>query len=225
MAAHVLDRPIWHALGTRQAELAIGGPSARRFPADVAAFGAGVDDRPESLAALGALAGEGLIILQAGEAPAPPALTVNRVAAGVQMVAARRLAPPDDAGVVELGDADAAEMLALAQLTEPGPFFARTHTLGGFVGVRREGRLVAMAGERLKLDGFTEVSGVCVHPDQRGAGLAARLSAIVAARIFARGETPFLHAYAENAAAIALYRKLGFELRTEVTMKVLGPPS
>jgi predicted GNAT family acetyltransferase len=109
-------------------------------------------------------------------------------------------------------------MLALATLTRPGPFFERTHELGEFIGVREGGRLIAMAGERMKPDGFTEVSGVCTHPDFRGQGHAAALTRIVASRIRERGETPFLHAYASNAPAIALYERLGYRLRRNVLM-------
>nr|WP_240898070.1 GNAT family N-acetyltransferase [Agromyces luteolus] len=114
-------------------------------------------------------------------------------------------------------------MLALARLTEPGPFEARTHELGGFVGVREPttGALVAMAGERMRPDGHTEVSGVCTHPDHRGRGLAAALSIAVARRILARSETPFLHAYARNRPAVALYERLGFVHRADVEVVVL----
>jgi predicted GNAT family acetyltransferase len=102
-------------------------------------------------------------------------------------------------------------MLALATLTQPGPFRARTHELSQFWGVKDEqGQLLAMAGERLKLPGMSEVSGVCTHPDARGQGLAALLSRHVASEIVRRGEVPFLHAYAGNAAAIGLYERLGF---------------
>ena len=118
----------------------------------------------------------------------------------------------------QLGDADAPEMLALATLTEPGPFFVKTHQLGRFVGIRQDGRLVAMAGERMQPDGFTEVSGVCTHPDHRGRGYAAALMGEVARGILARGDTPFLHAYASNQAAIALYERLGFQHRREILM-------
>src|ERR1700741_4589350 len=111
--------------------------------------------------------------------------------------------------MLPLGDADASEMLALALLTEPGPFLRRTHTMGAFLGLRIDGRLAAMAGERMRFPGYTEVSGVCTHPDFRGRGLARRLSAAVLTAIEARGEQAFLHAWKTNLAAITLYESLG----------------
>jgi predicted GNAT family acetyltransferase len=107
-------------------------------------------------------------------------------------------------------------MQALAALTEPGPFLSHTHTMGRYWGVVREGRLAAMAGERMRLDGYTEVSGVCTHPDFQGQGLGRQLTAHAARAIQARGETPFLHAWSSNTGAIGLYQRLGFETRAEV---------
>ena len=126
------------------------------------------------------------------------------------------------AGMIELGESDAPAMQRLAALTKPGPFASLTHRFGGFVGVRHEGRLVAMAGQRMRIDGYCEVSGVCTHPDHRGRGLAGALMSVVAERILARGETPFLHSYAHNAGAIALYESLGFRYRTNIHLTVLA---
>jgi len=221
---HPLDRPAWSALRTRQHALARGNDAALRFDTDFAVFAAIGDESGVALRALGALIGETgpAIVLQKDPLPAVPCTWVDRHRLGVQMVA-ETLTGGADVAFLELGDADAAEMLALATLTEPGPFFRRTHRLGGFIGIRDQGRLVAMAGERMKPAGFTEVSGVCTHPDWRGRGYAGALMRVVAARIVARGETPFLHAYADNRGAIALYESLGFRVRCGVHVTVLEP--
>lgn len=220
------DRPVWASLAHAPA-LAEGGELARRYRRDIHLFASARDDSDEaSVAALTPLVapGETVFILQAQPAPVPPGLQVLRRAEGVQMLATRPIAAEagDDAQVIELGDADAADMLALAQLTEPGPFLPRTHTMGRFVGIRVGGQLAAMAGERMRFAGGTEVSGVCTHPDFRGHGFARRLSSVVAHAIQQRGDQAFLHAWATNAAAIALYEGLGFRVRTAVHVVVLG---
>jgi predicted GNAT family acetyltransferase len=221
---HPLDRPIWSALTTRQAHLAVGDGRALRFDADYALFAAGTDDGPEAAEAVGALIPEGGVVglVEAGPVALPTTARVVTQAACVQMTL-EALTPPrgTDPDWIDLTEADAPEMLALATLTEPGPFFAKTHRLGDFVGVRIDGRLAAMAGERMKPDGFTEVSGVCAHPDFRGRGLAGALMRIVTARILARGETPFLHAYAHKPEALALHQAVGFSVRTPITFTVL----
>lgn len=222
---HVLDNPIWSALHSLQSPLARGEGRAVRFEPDYAIFAAVGEGGAESLDALGRLiAATGPALLFGRDAlPPVPGTRVEKRALGVQMVGEALVAPEPGFGFVELGEADAAEMLALARATEPGPFFAKTHRLGRFVGVRAEGRLVAMAGERLRFDGFTEVSGVCTHPDHRGRGLAGRLMREVASGIAARGETAFLHAYADNRSAIALYERLGYRARCEVQVTALTP--
>ena len=213
-----LDRPIWHALSGRQAGFAVGGGLARRFRGDVSPFVACIDDSPEALAAVAGLvgAGETMLFLQRGAVPVPPGMRVVERGLGVQMVAEHYTAtePPD--GIVALGEAEAGAMLALATLTQPGPYRARTHELSQFWGVKEDGRLLAMAGERLKLAGMSEVSGVCTHPDARGRGLAGLLSRHVASEIVRRGEVPFLHAYAANTGAIRLYEGLGFRVVAQV---------
>lgn len=220
MTRHPLDRPVWSALTTRQRDLSIGGVLARRYDPDIGPFAAVAVDDDEHLAALGRLVADHgpVALLQRGAIPRPPGTRPTLEADGVQLVLDRLVGVPATVGFESLDALDAPEMLALAKLTEPGPFGPRTHELGGFVGVKVDGRLVAMAGERMKPEGFTEVSGVCTHPDHRGRGYAGALMRLVAGRILERGETPFLHAYASNRGAIALYETLGFTLRREVLM-------
>jgi len=220
-AFHPLDCAAWSALNGRHARFAFARGGARRYDSAYGVFAA-VGDRSEaSLADLGALIAEygDVALLEADPPVDVPGVVVASQAIGVQMIAAglTRGGSPE-VEIVPLGDVDAAEMLVLATLTEPGPFFARTHQLGDFFGVRVDGQLVAMAGERMKPNGFTEVSGVCTHPDHRGRGYAGALMRRVAGRILDRGEVPFLHAYASNRGAIALYETLGFTLRREVLM-------
>ncbi|HEY0114799.1 MAG TPA: GNAT family N-acetyltransferase [Allosphingosinicella sp.] len=220
--AHPLDRPVWNALTTRQSHLAVGDRRALRYDLDYALFAAAAAPDDESLRALSALVpSEGAVgLVEAEEWPLPPGLTADRRPTIHQMVA-NRIEPGDAVAHLDLGEEDAAEMLALARLTDPGPFFARTHRLGRFVGLRVEGRLVAMAGERMKIPGFSEVSAVCTHPEYRGRGLAGGLMRIVASRIVGRGESAFLHTYAANESAVRLYESLGFRFRAEVRYTIL----
>lgn len=219
---HPLGRAIWTALTTRQAGLARSAGAVRRFDPAFSPFAASADGTAESLAALADLVPPGGEVYLQGDAIEPPAgFAVRRSAHTVLMVAERIEGPAADFDFEVLGDADGPEMMALAHLTKPGPFAERTHQLGRFVGVRHEGRLVAMAGERLKAGPYTEVSGVCTHPDHRGRGYAGGLMKDVAWKILERGEKPFLHSYADNIGAIALYERLGFAVRSRPMLFVL----
>lgn len=219
---HPLDRPVWTALCGRQREFAAGGTAALRYRPEINILAAAADASPQSLAALAALAppGGAIATVEAEAMPVPPGLTVTKQAQLVQMIAAHPT-PPEPIDHLDLSDADAPEMLALATRMQPGPFVAQTHRLGSFIGIRIDGRLIAMAGERMRATGLTEVSAVCTDPDFQGRGYAGKLMRIVMARIAARGETPFLHSYADNRGAIALYEKLGFRIRREVTATFL----
>jgi len=222
-----LRRPIWSALTSRQAGLTIGTARAKRFPGDISPFAATSPTDPGALTEVAPLVDDGgsVIFLQEGAVPTPPGLAERARAVGVQLVAAHVDPPAATDQVLDLTAADTADMVALATLTRPGPFLPRTNTLGPFVGIRdASGALVAMAGERLAVEGHTEVSGVCTHPDARGRGYAALLSAVVATRILDRGEVPFLHAYATNRPAIGLYRRLGFTVTREVSVAAFGKP-
>lgn len=230
--AHPLDRPVWSALNTRVAPFAIrsaqDGGAAVRLDPDVGVFVAAADDTPASRKLLDALCraypGAGLVEAE-GEpiAAVLPDVPVLSQASCVQMTAAALTAGHDgDLDILTLGEADADEMLALATLTRPGPFRRGTLRLGGFIGVRREGRLIAMAGERMKVEGYSELSGVCTHPEFRGQGLAGVLSRAVVSRILARDEQAFLHAYAGHSATVAFYESLGFSVRARMTYTVLA---
>lgn len=227
MRAHPLDRVVWSAFTGRQADLALVDGDAFRVHPDFGLFAASADHAPESLAALGRLVnahpGDVGVVERFDPPPVPGTQVVNR--AVLWQMVAEHLAEPRPTGfsIEPLTEADAPDMLALAVLTKPGPFFSRTHELGDFVGVKVDGQLAAMAGERLRPDGFTEVSGVCAHPDHRGRGYAAALMLHVAGRIQDRGETPFLHSFASNAGAIAIYEALGFRFRCEQILTVLTP--
>lgn len=216
---YVLDNPVWHALTGRQSHLARGEAGVRAYLSDISPFAGLADATTDCLDQLADLLPPGSQALVVMKAERPFAATTALAATpfeGVQMIASAVTAAVQPDFVVDLGNADAADMVELASLTRPGPFLARTHMLGQFVGIRQDGKLVAMAGERFKLDGITEVSGVCTHPDWRGKGYAGLLSRIVATRIAERGETPILHAFATNAAAIRLYCELGFVVRTHL---------
>lgn len=224
-ADHPLDRPIWQALTSRQADLNRGDGRVGRFDRRYAPFGAVADDSPPCIAALAErIDTDGVVVLIDGVfAPTPPGALSVRQGLLNQMVATHLVEPQPNSSIVPLCDDDAPEMLALATLTEPGPFLALTHRLGDFVGIKQNGALVAMAGERMKLEGYTEVSAVCTHPGHRGRGYGAALTGIVAARILARGETPFLHVFPDNVGAIAVYEALGFRLRRQMMLNVLTP--
>jgi ribosomal protein S18 acetylase RimI-like enzyme len=222
---HVLDNPAWAALHGPQAHLGEVRGQAARFHPDVAGF---ATLRPEpderAWADLAGLAGPGAEVALPGVATKPPpGWEVVFAIPGVQLVDVALRAEPDPQAVV-LGPADVPEMLDLVARTEPGPFRKRTIELGTYLGIRREGRLIAMAGERLHPPGWTEISAVCTHPAYRGSGLGTRLVRAVAAGIRARGEVPFLHAAASNADAIRLYERIGFALRRTTNFRAVRIP-
>ncbi len=226
MTAHPLDRTIWNALTGPQKAFAEGSAPALRFRPDIIPFAAAADGGAGSLAALAALPRprEVMVLVEIMPPATPPGLVAVRTGAVTQMILARPAAAVDDARIEKLTEADAAEMLALAQLTEPGPFTLKAQALASFHGIRIDGRLAAMAGERMKVAGHSELSGVCVHPDFRGRGLARLLSIFVTRQILARGETPFLHAWENNTPAIRLYESIGYVQRATFNLLAVVKP-
>jgi predicted GNAT family acetyltransferase len=217
----ILDNPALAALNGRQSHLALRSGGAARLSPEYGPFAAFADQAGAAHLAGLASADEQLILMQTGAPAAPAGFELVSQALGHQMVGVELDLTSPLIDHLVLGEADEAEMAALADLTRPGPFARKTPRLGRFVGLRLEGRLAAMAGERLRPDGYTEVSGVCTHPDFQGRGLARDLIRVVCAHMIERGDTPFLHSYAANHSAIALYNRLGFRFRAEVTVSVL----
>jgi ribosomal protein S18 acetylase RimI-like enzyme len=211
----LLDRPIWSALTTRQKHLAEGGSRALRYPEDMTPFADMVDMSAASFAALGDLMSGSQVAALFTPEPVvvPDGFKVVLAETGEQMIGSPADSPLREGEIVTLGKADVPAMMALTTLTKPGPFAARTHELGTFLGIRAGGELVAMTGERMKPGNFTEMTAVCVHPDHRGRGYAQALLSAVARQIEARGEIPFLHVFSSNASAIALYQRQGMRIR------------
>ncbi|GAA2365377.1 GNAT family N-acetyltransferase [Dactylosporangium salmoneum] len=222
----VLEAPVWAALHGPHHIFAEHSGRAARFHPDVATFCALAPDAgPEAWPDLAKLAGPGADVLLAGPVPPVPAdWALRHEIPGVQLAAVALDTAPDPSAV-RLGANDVDEMLDLVARTRPGPFLRRTIELGTYLGLRHEGRLIAMAGERMHPPGHTEISAVCTDPAFRGRGLATRLIRALAHDIRARGETPFLHASASNTNAIRLYESLGFEQTRPTTFRVLRTPS
>jgi GNAT superfamily N-acetyltransferase len=232
-APEVLDNAVWHALRGPQSRFALGSARARRFDPEVVPFAALPDaEMADDWEALRHLVGAGgtAVLFRARIEPPAGWKPLMRLACrqmlldGPPLAPAARPAAHGAPSLEPLAAADAAAMLDLAGRTRPGPFERRTHELGRYLGVREGGRLVAMAGERLRVPGATEISAVCTDPEARGRGLAAALVGELATSIRARGETPFLHVLTDNTPAIRVYEALGFTTRATGDVVALRVP-
>jgi GNAT superfamily N-acetyltransferase len=230
----MLDNPIWNALRTEHAPLALGDDRARRYPPAIGPLSGIPNQSPASYECLRDLAGTGAVVLfSVDPLRIPSGWNLVRGGPIVQMIRNspsggasdfETLASGKHVGLRQLTAADAPAMVELAELTEPGPFRLRTLELGNFYGIFHKDKLVAMAGKRMHLPELVEVSGVCTHPDARGRGYAPHLMSLVIDEIEREGKLPFLHAFAENP-AIRLYERLGFELRQRFHFGVLQAES
>ena len=210
----ILDNAVWAALTGPQTRFAQRQGQAARFDPDVSVFVALADPAdPQAWTDAAELVGSGESFALAGSsANIPAGWTWVSVGGGVQLVDVALEKGPDPEAVT-LGPDDVPEMLALVERNRPGPFRPRTVELGTYLGVRRDGELIAMAGERLHPQGWTEISAVCTDPAYRGQGLGTRLVRAVAHGITERGDHAFMHAAAGNTNAIRLYESIGFQLR------------
>lgn len=222
---HPLDNVIWKALTTRQAHFAQVCRGARRFVPEVSPLSGFSEPSDEHYASLADLAGATGSLAVFLDSPYESREGWEYVVGAplLQMVAEKPAphVPSNGHHLLELGAGDSREMLDLTARTKPGPFGPRTHELGLYLGIRQGEQLVAMAGERMKVPGYTEVSAVCTHPDHTGKGYARILMTEIMRRIRERGETPFLHVRQDNKKAIGLYELLGFETRKLLHFAVL----
>ncbi|MGB7266295.1 MAG: GNAT family N-acetyltransferase [Terracidiphilus sp.] len=230
-ACHPLDNPIWNALNTEHAAFALGGELARRYPPEIGPLSGMTGQSLESYEALRLLSGPaGVVGLFLEDQPAPPpGWTMVRDGLMTQMICPDSETPEQvplpNVTIRRLTTTDVSAMLELAKLTEPGPFLQRTSELGAFWGVFGAGRLLAMAGQRLHLPQFVEISAVCTHPDARGRGYARALMLLAMQEIRQRGKIPFLHAFADNYPAIRVYEGLGFSQRRTLNLAILRKDS
>jgi len=217
---HALDNVIWQALTTRQTEFAEVVGRARRFVPEVTSLTAFAEPDEEGYSSLGGLVGAGGTAAILLDDPYREREGWKAVGGAplLEMVCEKGGATPANPElslpqITELGPQDSPEMVKLAALTKPGPFGSRTHELGTYLGIRSDGKLVAMAGERLKVPGYTEISAVCTRPEHTGKGYAQVLMTELMRRIRSRGETPFLHVRENNVRAVQIYERLGFQVR------------
>ncbi len=224
---HPLDNAVWHALHGPQRKHSQGGRAAKRFHPEIAPFAA-LPDEPSSTdwTELADLVGPGgIAVLFRADVEIPAGWELKLRFGGVQMIDEVPQAPIDDVEAQDLGPHDVADMLALVARTGPGPFGERTIELGRYIGVRRSGQLIAMAGQRLRLPGYVEISAVCTDTGHRAQGVASRLVRTLVADIQAGGDMPILHALDSNVAAIEIYESLGFAVRRAFDGFVLEAPS
>lgn len=219
MTINPLDNPVWHALAGPHRAHAVGRGLALHYPRDMAPFSAIAEPGARAYADLAAdlPPQTEARLFRPGEEPLPAGWEQLDVFPMLQMVAADA-PPPATSPAVPLSEADGPAMMALVAAAKPGPFGPRTPVLGRYLGIRHDGRLVAMAGERLRVPGHVELSGICVHPDARGRGHGIALTRALVRQAVEGGEVPFLHVRPDNAAAVGLYRRLGFQVRRELVV-------
>jgi predicted GNAT family acetyltransferase len=212
--------PAWHALQTDHRHFAISAGDACRYPADVVPFAAVVAPTSAALQELRSLLAPGESVWLIGEGyPHVPELSFEEALECFQMLLPKEVRPTDPIiEIVPLSTEQAAEMVALTTLTFPGFFRKRTCEMGLYCGVRSDGELIAMGGERLTLDGYREISGVCVHPAHRGKGLAAALIWQIVRNHRRDGQVSWLHVGVANHRAVELYLRMGFKVVRKVTL-------
>ena len=214
----LLDNPFWHSLTTRHRQFAVIGERAAFYLPQVSMFAGVAENTEEAYTELAEMIepGRPILIGSVRVLDDHPDWMVVQITEAQQMIRNAPIEPTHartDIRFEHLTPEDVPQMMKLIELTEPGPFFSRTIEMGGYIGIKVGGRLVAMGGERAKPEGYTEISAICTHPEHRGKGYAKAITVALTNEILERGETPFLHVKSTNIPAMKLYVKLGFNKR------------
>ncbi len=108
------------------------------------------------------------------------------------------------------------DLFNLVSLVQPGYFKNKTADLGKYFGIYKDDKLVAVSGERMQMNDFTEISAIVTHPNHTGNGYAKQLIKYTTDQVFQEKKTPYLHVVESNVHAIRLYEKLGFTTRRKI---------
>jgi ribosomal protein S18 acetylase RimI-like enzyme len=214
MSFSVFENALWKTLSGPHRQFSAGDEYARRYLPGISPFAAIKEASPIAFATLERLAEEkeSLVLFSSHSLELPAHWEQGLAGELLTMVLNAPLPVYSPHSKLRLlTPADVPEMLELTALTRPGPFREETIKLGDYFGIFIDGRLAAMAGERARLESYTEISAVCTHPDFQGQGLARELVLHVAHGILSRNETPMLRVITTNAVAISVYEKLGFQ--------------
>ena len=214
---HPLDNVAWNSLTSRHKHLGVIGEKAAKYRSHVSMIAGIAENSTEAFTELAEISEPGIPVALIGNDPPEghPDWMVRRAGEAYQMVIEIPI-KYEEKEIVRLTPEDVPEMMKLVELTQPGPFSPGTIEMGDYIGIKVDGKLVAMGGERMKPEGYTEVSGICTHPDHRGKGYAKAITGYLTNAILERGEVPFLHAFTNNTPAIKLYEKLGYKKRRTI---------
>lgn len=220
----MLDNPVWYALTSVHAHLAVGTELAKRYPLDMAIAVGLANHSDAALADLSQLVppGQTIGLVEANLPEHLPGWQIHEVFIASQMVSQQTVPEPPTEDMIELTNADVPDMIELVDTARPGPFLPRSNELGRFFGIRRDGKLVAMAGERLRLSNYIEISTVCTHPDWQGKGYARRLCSWIVHTNWQKGIIPYLHVNPANTTAVQLYESLHFTKRTDMKILIIS---
>lgn len=216
----LLDNPIWSALTTAHILFSVGAPEVKKYREDIIPFlgmangDAGLLKQIEPF-----MAQDEEVFLKEENLDFPSGWAVVTRLNCLQMVyEPASVDAVNMAGIVKLTVDDAEELSRLVNLVQPGFFKRNTSLLGDYFGIKKEGELVAVAGERFKMTGFSELSAVCTHPEHTGKGYAQQLLEVLCNKNLEEGDIPFLHVADTNERAIKIYERLGFRKRMDLPL-------